>query len=104
MNHNTGEVYRVEGNKVGMQELYWMDANLNFQGTSLNEVIEILNFVYEDEVVLTCNELGEKPFTSEHKKDDPLEEVVSVIAAVFELSTTVEEVDGKQKFTLGCND
>ena len=105
MNNATGEVEKISAKSSSIAELFWMEERLEFKNEPLSEVIAILNEVYDDKVVLNCEQQADQLYRSKHSRQS-LEEVVNII---------IEYSDGKLKldkktdgsgtvFYLNCND
>lgn len=63
---------------------YWQSRNLHFSGTPLSEVVAQVNRIFDAEVSLDRDALGDCPLTADF--DDPtLESMLQVVSATFNL-------------------
>ncbi len=74
-------------------EEFWHLRKLVFYNTSLAEVIKILNERFGASIELVNKEAAQCRFTSTFN-DDPLQDILAVLTATFDLELT--ETDGKQ--------
>ena len=97
MNNVTGEVVKIIDEHAEMKDMYWKTESLKFNELKLSEVVDLLNEIFEEQVVLECEEEGESLTTSKHKKES-LSEILAVIAEVHSLH--VNEENGL--YSLNC--
>ncbi len=65
-------------------DTYWINKKLSFDGTRLNDVIKILESVYDVKIILATPELGNCQVTVNFENSD-IQEVLTVIASTFNL-------------------
>ena len=86
-----------------MKSTYWMNESLEFDGTPLIDVIGVLNVVFDDQVVLLCEEINEVALVSEHQGEE-LEYILEVISELFQLSLRKTEDVERTVYYLECNE
>jgi len=97
MNNSTGDVVKVIDEHAELKDMYWKTEYLKFNGLELYEVVDLLNGVFDDQVILECDEAANDSIVSEHKKES-LGEILAVIAEVHTLD--VSEENGS--YSLNC--
>ena len=102
-NKNSGKIRKVTDLHAGVKETYWVNKELVFQSTPLHEVVEILNIVFEDEVVLGCESVKEKLIQSDHS-DESLESTLETLCLAHQLKLSSKEENNKTIYILNCND
>lgn len=99
MNNNTGAVRKVMEDDLGLEELFWIDQTLEFDGEPLVEVVRVLEKVYNHTITINCPGIENEPIKTYHSKET-LDEVLEVIAEVHQLKVVM--FDGT--YVLECND
>lgn len=103
MNVLTGQVTENKDESTSVTELFWLNGELNFEGTPLHEVVEILNDIFSNQVILACDEARDLPIRSPHKKGESLHNILKVITSAHRLRLEQKNVDGQNQFILSCN-
>lgn len=104
MNRSTGEVKEVEVEEfINMKTTYWVDEKINFEGEPLVDVVEILETVFEENIILNCNSTRTFPTRTKHKGES-LFEILDVISNIHSLDLSVEEKQGEKTYRIDCND
>lgn len=103
MNVLTGDVYENKDKSNEVNALFWLNGELNFDGTPLYEVVEILNDLFSNPIILACDEAKDLPIRSPHKKGESLQAILEVIASTHGLRLDQKKVDGQNQFILSCN-
>ena len=85
------------------QEIYWINEQLIFEGEQLADIIHVLNDVFKTDIQLLCHKASNYPIISNHQHED-LEEILEVICTVHNLKLSKETVNGKDSFSISCND
>lgn len=98
-----GQLTKVVDELEEMKSTYWMNESLEFDGTLVADVVEILNAVFDSEVILNCETAKTEPFRSSHTGDS-LESILDVISDVNQLRWASSDMDGKKVYTLDCNE
>jgi len=102
LNRNTGVLTALENKTIGFKETYWIDQQVFFDHVNLNEVVDILNDIFEEEIILGCEEYEDSVIVTSHKEES-LESILEVVASVHALSVEKEEIDQKKRYRLDCN-
>lgn len=104
-NHTTNQFYKETKASTGLSELYWISGEVTFDGVPLNEVIDVLNSIFEPEceVVLACPDRQNLRIVSSLKKSQSIEEILKVIAEIHGFIVEKGSVGSKQVFTLKCD-
>ncbi len=98
MNNKTGKVSKIIVENEELRTLYWKTQELNFDHISLASTLEILEQVFNVEVLLSCPEKSSSQVVSKHQHES-IDEILNVIASMHHL--TVNKSD--QKYTLSCD-
>lgn len=104
-NRTTNQFYKETKASTGLSELYWISGEVKFDGVPLNEVIDVLNTLFEKDskVVLACPDRQNLRIVSSLKKDQSIEEILKVIAEIHGFIIEKSSVGSKQVFTLECD-
>lgn len=104
-NHTTNQFYKETKASTGLSELYWISGEVTFDGVPLNEVIDVLNSIFEPdcEVILACPDRQNLRIVSSLKKSQSIEEILKVIAEIHGFIVEKGSVGSKQVFTLKCD-
>lgn len=102
-NKNTKTFYKENDENAEMKSMYWKDQLLRFDNVPLTNVIQILNEVFDAEVVLECSAEGDSPIVSEHHGES-LEEILGVIAEVYDLKVVPPDNEHPERYALFCNE
>lgn len=105
MNNLTGTVYKIKNNKhAGLKEMYWINKEIKFEGTALKDVVEMLNIIFDDQVILECNSSELFPIRSEFRSES-LDGILAVIASTHNLKlSSTNTKENNKKYRLDCND
>ena len=103
LNNHTGQLQKITEGLSQEAETFWLDQHIIFDNTPLDIVINRLNLVYNDEVVLACDDLSNEPITSEFKGQSLLE-ILEVIAEVHQLTIASQKTNSNLQYTLKCDD
>jgi ferric-dicitrate binding protein FerR (iron transport regulator) len=104
-NRTTNQFYKETKASTGLSELYWISGEVKFDGVPLNEVIEVLNTIFDadSKVVLACPDRQNLRIVSSLKKDQSIEQILKVIAEIHGFIIEKGSVGSKQVFTLKCD-
>jgi ferric-dicitrate binding protein FerR (iron transport regulator) len=104
-NRKTNQFYKETKASTGLSELYWISGEVNFDGVPLNEVIDVLNTLFDadSKVVLACPDRQNLRIVSSLKKDQSIEQILKVIAEIHGFIIEKSSVGSKQVFTLKCD-
>lgn len=103
LNNHTGQLQKITEGLSLEAETFWLDQHIIFESTPLVNVINRLNLVYDDEVVLACDDLSDEAITSEFKGQSLLE-ILEVIAEVHQLTIVSQKTNLNWEYTLKCDD
>lgn len=84
LNVKTGHIEVKEEAAQNSLETYWLDRELDFEATELEEVLILLETIFGTTITLENPEAGKCPFTS-HFERESLEHILEVISNTFEL-------------------
>lgn len=104
-NKATGQISKESNAATGIKEMMWISGELNFDHVPLYEVLEILNDVYDDSVLLGCENLKDLSIRTHHNIDeDSMEDVLKIIAEVHGLKVQFVGAINHKNYVLNCND
>ncbi|MBK8926045.1 MAG: FecR family protein [Crocinitomicaceae bacterium] len=98
MNFADGYVRKASQNEIDFNEIYWLDQKLNFEDQPLDQIISILESIFEVSILLENNKAANCRLTT-HFERESIEEILEVIAASFEM----ELIKTKNGFILKGN-
>ncbi|MEO9474078.1 MAG: DUF4974 domain-containing protein, partial [Cyclobacteriaceae bacterium] len=85
----------------GENYLAWKTHNISFRKSSLKEVSDLLEDVYEVDVVFSSDDLGQCRLTAKFS-EKRIDEVIDIIAKTFNIDSKIEK--GTVTFAgSGCN-
>ena len=103
LDNKSGDITKIDDDVHEAVETYWMDYTLDFHGETMEEVVEIFNLVYDDEVLIDCDELKNQQVNSTHKNES-LESVLITLSALQNFEFHPEQNAGKKVYRLRCHD
>ncbi|UKN01077.1 FecR domain-containing protein [Paracrocinitomix mangrovi] len=103
MNNADGSIQKIDDRVEGMTDMFWMDKYLEFDGESMEEVVQILNRVYQDQVIIECDKLKSKTIRSVHRGEE-LVEVLQVLKSNMDFEIEEQLTESGNTYFLKCND
>ena len=89
-NKTTRTLEKNEGDSANNLDMYWMNQELIFDGIELGKVTQILETVYEVEIIFS-DEQSKKCLLTVSFKNAQIDEIMQVIATTFELELEQSE-------------
>ncbi|MDX1349125.1 MAG: FecR family protein, partial [Putridiphycobacter sp.] len=102
-NPKTDTFEKVEKALNEEEELYWMNEQLVFEGESLEAIIKKLEYIFQTRIELNCESAVNLPIISNHQHEK-LDDILMVICMVHNLELHKESVEGKDSYTISCDD
>ena len=104
MDNATGAIDKVTEDVHEAVEKYWIDQTLDFHYESMDEVVVILNQVYDDEVVIDCENLGSRQANAGPYVNSSLESILVVLSELHGFKIEPEETADGKVYHLTCDD
>lgn len=102
MNKFTGEIETPNDPSIGLKETYWIDQEIIFDGEGMDEVLNTLNTIFDQEIILNCEAAKDCTLVSTHKEES-LDDILSVIIGVHDLSLRKERNGEQMQYILDCH-
>ncbi len=90
LNHASGEITKAKSEELDFNETYWLDQKLDFNNTSLNEVISILSVIFETTIELENPSAGSCVLMTSFERES-LDQILQIIATSFGLEVEKKE-------------
>jgi transmembrane sensor len=90
LNYATGEITKAKSEELDFNETYWLDQKLDFNNTSLNEVISILEIIFETTIELENPAAGSCVLMTSFERES-LDQILQIIATSFGLEVEKKE-------------
>lgn len=90
LNHATGVITKAKSEELDFNETYWLDQKLDFNNTSLNEVISILSIIFETKIELENPAAGNCVLMTSFERES-LDQILQIIATSFGLEVEKKE-------------
>jgi ferric-dicitrate binding protein FerR (iron transport regulator) len=103
INNKTLAVYKVTDKYAETKERYWQNQLFKFEGDNLEEVVSLMNTVFEVQTVIECESTQNLAISStfEHKS---LEYILNVIAETNELAIKTDTTAALKTYIISCNE
>jgi len=98
MNNKTKQIFKVTDKFSGIKNRYWQKKALAFNGDKLVDVVELLNDIFDETIILNCENTDQLGVTTKFKNES-LEIILLVIAESNNLKVTTSE----NTHTISCN-
>ncbi|MFK8037731.1 MAG: FecR domain-containing protein [Crocinitomicaceae bacterium] len=102
-NQETKRFEKTETKVEKVEELYWIDEQLVFEGERLVDILDVLSDVFDTEIELMCDMAADYPIVSDHNHEN-LESILEVICLVHDLKLVKKGVRNKEQYIINCND
>jgi transmembrane sensor len=103
LNRSSGQITKLTEQNNRLSPTYWIDEEISFDHFTLEEVVDVLNEVYEEEILLDCPQAENKEVVTTLEKDE-LRNFLEVIVNIHQLKLSQHMTNGKLTYTLSCND
>lgn len=84
MNFADGYIRKASPDEIDFNEIYWLDQKLNFDDQPLEQIISVLESIFEISIVVENPQAANCRLTT-HFERESIEEILEVIAASFEM-------------------
>ena len=103
INNKTSAVYKVTDKYSEIKQRYWQNQMLNFEGDNLKDVVNLMNDIFEAQIVIECESTQNLAISSRFKHKS-LEYVLKVIAETNELTIKIDKTKSLKTYIISCNE
>jgi ferric-dicitrate binding protein FerR (iron transport regulator) len=90
LSYKTGEITKAKSDELDFNEMYWLDQKLDFNNTSLNEVISVLSAIFETSIEFENPSTGNCVLMTSFERES-LDQILQIIATSFALEVEKNE-------------
>lgn len=90
LHYASGEITKAKSEELDFNETYWLDQKLDFNNTSLNEVVSILEIIFETTIKLENPATGNCVLMTSFERES-LDQILQIIATSFGLEVEKKE-------------